>query len=37
MKGNFDMKKYKVNAKKDKEIEFIVYADDEEKAIKIVA
>lgn len=36
MKGNFDMKKYKVNAKKDKEIEFIVYADDEEKAIKIV-
>lgn len=36
MKGNFDMRKYKVNAKKDKEIEFIVYADDEEKAIKIV-
>lgn len=36
MKGNFDMKKYKVNAKKDKEIEFIVYADDEEKAIRIV-
>lgn len=36
MKGNFDMKKHKVNAKKDKEIEFIVYADDEEKAIKIV-
>lgn len=36
IKGNFDMKKYKVNAKKDKEIEFIVYADDEEKAIKIV-
>lgn len=36
MKGNFDMKKYKVNVKKDKEIEFIVYADDEEKAIKIV-
>lgn len=36
MKGNFDMRKYKVNAKKDKELEFIVYADDEEKAIKIV-
>ena len=36
MKGNFDMKKYKVNAKKDKELEFIVYADSEEKAIEIV-
>ncbi len=36
MKGNFDMKKYKVNAKKDKELEFIVYADSEEKAIKVV-
>ncbi len=36
MKGDFDMKKYKVNAKKDKELEFIVYADDEEKAIKVV-
>lgn len=36
MKGKFDMKKYKVNAKKDKELEFIVYADSEEKAIEIV-
>lgn len=36
MKGNFDMKKYKVNAKKDKELEFIVYADSEEKATEIV-
>lgn len=36
MKGNFDMRKYKVNAKKDKELEFIVYADNEEQAIKIV-
>lgn len=36
MKGNFDMNKYKVNAKKNNELDFIVYADDEEKAIKIV-
>ena len=36
MKGNFDMKKYKVNAKKDKELEFIVYADSEENAMEIV-
>lgn len=30
------MKKYKVNAKKDKELEFIVYADSEENAMEIV-
>lgn len=36
MKGNFDMKKYKVNAKKDKELEFIVYSESEEQALKII-
>lgn len=36
MKGKLDMKKYKVNAQKDKKLEFIVYADNEEKALKIV-
>ncbi len=36
IKGNFDMRKYKNNSKKDKELEFVVYADNEEKAIKIV-
>ena len=36
MKGNFDMKKYKVNAKKDKELEFVVYSESEEQALKII-
>lgn len=36
MKGNYDMKKYKVNAKKDKELEFIVYSESEEQALKII-
>ncbi len=36
MKGNYDMKKYKVSSQKQKELEFIVYADNEEKAIEIV-
>ncbi len=36
MKRNFDMKKYKVNAKKDKELEFIVYSESEEQALKII-
>ena len=30
------MKKYKVSSQKQKELEFIVYADNEEKAIEIV-
>lgn len=36
MKGNFDMKKFKVNAKKDKKLEFIVYSESEEQALKII-
>lgn len=36
MKGNFDMKKYKVNAKKDKELEFVVYSESEEQALEII-
>lgn len=36
MRGDLDMKKYEIKAHKDSELEFIVYADNEQKAVEIV-